>query len=130
MHAQLFTMASATLALLCTVVTAYPHNRKGFSNSPRLTDCQVALQNINTGQIYSDGAQFSVGSCYMVYATNGARAQTISGQIIYDIAQNILNDCGHYRGSFGTNNVAVAMSPSSIAPNGSLAADAAEREES
>ena len=76
----------------------------GSSLTPSLSDCEKALANINTGSTYTDQAQFSVGTCYMIYATNGAGPQSLSGQGILDTAQSILDDCTGYKGSFGTNN--------------------------
>lgn len=40
----------------------------------------------------------------MVYATNGAGVEPLSGQTIRDTAQEILSNCGGGKGSFGTNN--------------------------
>ncbi|KAM0804888.1 hypothetical protein BDR22DRAFT_799664, partial [Usnea florida] len=82
----------------------YRSSCAGSSFSPNLGDCERALAKINTGSFYSDQAQFSVGTCYMIYATNGAGLQALSGQTIYDTAQSILSKCSGYEGSLGMDN--------------------------
>ncbi|TFK54725.1 hypothetical protein OE88DRAFT_1642070 [Heliocybe sulcata] len=67
-------------------------------------DCQTGLALINRDTTYTDQAQFSSGHCYIIYATNGAGPQPVSGQLIYDTANTILNNCGNHCGSYGTNN--------------------------
>ncbi|KAF9818975.1 hypothetical protein IEO21_02389 [Rhodonia placenta] len=89
-----------------TPVALYSNNCKGSglcSDSIR-NDCQQAIDNVNAGATYSDQAQFSVGNCYMIYATNGAGAQPVSGQTIIDTADTILSSCSDTCGSYGTNN--------------------------
>ncbi|KAL4995081.1 hypothetical protein BDV10DRAFT_137959 [Aspergillus recurvatus] len=93
-----------SLGLLSTSAFAYSNNCKGSSKSPSITDCQAALRNIDTSATYADQAEFSVGNCYVVYATNGSGEQRLSGQKIYDTARTILDTCGHHKGSYGTNN--------------------------
>ncbi|RDW93603.1 uncharacterized protein DSM5745_00925 [Aspergillus mulundensis] len=92
------------LGLIATGALAYTNNCKGSSNSPSITDCQAALRNIDTSATYNDQSQFSVGNCYMIYATNDAGEQPVSGQVLYDTAKSILDTCGHHKGSYGTNN--------------------------
>ncbi|KAE8314550.1 ubiquitin 3 binding protein But2 C-terminal domain-containing protein [Aspergillus transmontanensis] len=77
---------------------------KGSSNSPSITDCQEAIRRIDEGSSYGDGAEFSVGNCYMVYATNGDGEHKVEGKTIRNTAQSILDSCGHHKGSYGTNN--------------------------
>ncbi|CDO70454.1 hypothetical protein BN946_scf184496.g3 [Trametes cinnabarina] len=85
----------------------YSNNCKGSglcSNTIR-SDCEKAIATVNPSSSYSDQAQFSVGHCYMIYATNGAGAQEVSGQTIIDTANTILENCSGVCGSYGTNNV-------------------------
>ncbi|KAI0644492.1 hypothetical protein C8Q79DRAFT_1011533 [Trametes meyenii] len=87
-------------------VALYSNNCKGSgfcSNSIR-TECETAIATVHPGSTYTDQAQFSVGHCYMIYATNGAGEQAVSGQLIIDAANTILENCDKSCGSFGTNN--------------------------
>jgi hypothetical protein len=43
---------------------------EGLTYSPSITDCQAAIRNIHVDQAYVNQAQFSVGDCYLIYATN------------------------------------------------------------
>ncbi|GAB1203791.1 hypothetical protein APSETT445_002431 [Aspergillus pseudonomiae] len=101
------TMQFTTLinvALLVTGSLGYANNCKGSSNSPSITDCQEAIRRIDEGKDYGDGSEFSVGNCYMVYATNGTGEHKLDGKTIRNTAQSILDSCGHHKGSYGTNN--------------------------
>ncbi|TFY62380.1 hypothetical protein EVG20_g6728 [Dentipellis fragilis] len=85
--------------------TALYHNNcdgSGFCSSAIIGNCRNAIGNVNAGATYSDQARFSVGHCYMIYATNNAGPQPISGQIIIDAANTILANCNGC-GSYGTN---------------------------
>ncbi|KAL6233418.1 hypothetical protein BDW75DRAFT_242047 [Aspergillus navahoensis] len=93
-----------SLGLLSMSALACSNNCKGSSDSPSITDCQAALRNIDTSATYADQAEFTVGNCYVVYATNGSGEQRLSGQKNYDTAKTILDTCGHHKGSYGTNN--------------------------
>ncbi|KAF2966576.1 hypothetical protein GQX73_g7030 [Xylaria multiplex] len=96
---------SLILATAAAATTqAYSNNCAGSAFSPSLSDCQAALGNINTGTSYSDQSQFSSGNCYVIYATNGAGPQPVSGQTILDTANAILDQCSSRHGSYGTNN--------------------------
>ncbi|KAA1470657.1 hypothetical protein DENSPDRAFT_879875 [Dentipellis sp. KUC8613] len=75
----------------------------GLCSSSIVGDCRNAIRGVNPGATYSDQAQFSVGHCYMIYATNNAGPQPISGQRIIDTANTILSNCDGC-GSYGTNN--------------------------
>ncbi|KAL2782679.1 hypothetical protein BJX66DRAFT_320134 [Aspergillus keveii] len=90
--------------LLIASAQAYTNNCEGSTYSPSITDCQAAIRNIHVDQAYVDQAQFSVGDCYLIYATNDSGDQTIGGQLLRDTAEAILDTCGHHKGSFGTNN--------------------------
>ncbi|RWA07876.1 hypothetical protein EKO27_g7228 [Xylaria grammica] len=91
-------------AVAATATQAYSNNCDGSFFSPTLGDCKTGLANINVYTQYSDHSQFSYGNCYIIYATNGAGAQPVSGQVILDTANNILNQCSSHHGSYGTNN--------------------------
>ncbi|KAI9059198.1 hypothetical protein FKP32DRAFT_1169204 [Trametes sanguinea] len=67
-------------------------------------DCAKAVASVNPTASYTDQAQFSVGHCYMVYATNGEASGPVTGQLIIDTARSILDNCEYVCGSFGTNN--------------------------
>ncbi|KAL1301834.1 hypothetical protein AAFC00_006019 [Neodothiora populina] len=98
-------MHANTIALILAISASafgYSNNCEGSSNSPDINDCYAALDNIDVGANYEDQAEFSTGSCYLVYATNGSGPQPVSGQTVHDIASNILAQCGHHKGSFGT----------------------------
>ncbi|KAL4875870.1 hypothetical protein BJY04DRAFT_223615 [Aspergillus karnatakaensis] len=82
----------------------YDNNCKGSSRNPSLSDCQVALRNIDVNRTYRDQAQFSFGNCYMIYATNGSGDQTVSGQTLQNTAKSIMDTCANHKGSFGTEN--------------------------
>ncbi|TFY51700.1 hypothetical protein EVG20_g10875 [Dentipellis fragilis] len=88
-----------------SAVALYSNNcsGSGLCSSSIDGDCEDAIATVNPGATYSDQAQFSVGNCYMIYATNGAGAQPVSGQTIINTANNILNVCNPC-GSYGTNN--------------------------
>ncbi|TFK54727.1 hypothetical protein OE88DRAFT_1598187, partial [Heliocybe sulcata] len=68
------------------------------------SDCQAGLALIQKGANYTDQAQFSSGHCYILYATNGDGPQPVSGQVIYDTANVILNNCDIRCGSYETGN--------------------------
>ncbi|GAW17488.1 hypothetical protein ANO14919_069450 [Xylariales sp. No.14919] len=91
-------------AVAATATQAYSNNCDGSFFSPTLGDCKTGLANINVYTQYSDHSQFSHGNCYIIYATNGAGAQPVSGQVILDTANNILSQCSSHHGSYGTNN--------------------------
>ncbi|KAI0014099.1 hypothetical protein F4779DRAFT_560716 [Xylariaceae sp. FL0662B] len=99
-------MKTILLAGLSATATAYSNNCQGSALSPSLSDCETGLRNINQGAQYVDQSQFSYGHCYIIYATNGAGAQPVSGATIYSTAMNILNQCSARHGSYGTNNCA------------------------
>ncbi|KAI0633792.1 hypothetical protein C8Q77DRAFT_1056933 [Trametes polyzona] len=84
----------------------YGNNCKGSGLCPTVNihgDCLKAISLVNPHATYTDQAQFSTGHCYMKYATNGAGPQPVSGQVIIDTANTILNQCSHHCGSYGTN---------------------------
>ncbi|KJK61508.1 Heterokaryon incompatibility protein HET [Aspergillus parasiticus SU-1] len=91
-------------SLLVTSTLAYSNNCKGSSLSPTLSDYEAALGNIHVRESCANQSQFSVGNCYVIYATNGSGEQRLSGQIIFDTAKSILDNCGGHKGSFGTYN--------------------------
>ncbi|KAL2819168.1 hypothetical protein BJX63DRAFT_428824 [Aspergillus granulosus] len=72
--------------------------------NPSASDCKKALNNINVNRTYKDQSQFSVGDCYMIYATNGSGDKLVSGRRIYDTAKSIIDTCSGHKGSFGTGN--------------------------
>ncbi|KAF9818972.1 hypothetical protein IEO21_02386 [Rhodonia placenta] len=84
---------------------AYNDNCKGSGlcgNSIR-SDCEKAIDSVDASATYTDQAQFSVGHCYMIYATNGAGPQPVSGQTIINTANEILITCSVQScGSIGT----------------------------
>ncbi|KAA1476460.1 hypothetical protein DENSPDRAFT_843435 [Dentipellis sp. KUC8613] len=64
-------------------------------------DCHNAILSVSPGIAYTDQAQFDAGHCSLTYAG----AQPLSGQIIIDTANRILDDCQPYAcGSYGTGN--------------------------
>ncbi|TFY57730.1 hypothetical protein EVG20_g8426 [Dentipellis fragilis] len=66
-------------------------------------DCHNAILSVSPGIAYTDQAQFNAGHCSLTYETDGAGAEPLSGQIIIDTANQILDDCQPC-GSYGTNN--------------------------
>ncbi|KAH9891310.1 hypothetical protein C8Q73DRAFT_747268 [Cubamyces lactineus] len=99
--------AFTVLAALAALTAEYGNNcnGSGLCTSRNIRgDCAQAIASVNAGATYTDQAQFSVGSCYMIYATNGAGAQPVSGQVIINTANTILGTCSHACGSYGTNN--------------------------
>ncbi|KAL2852857.1 hypothetical protein BJY01DRAFT_244438 [Aspergillus pseudoustus] len=92
------------LGLLATSSFAYTNNRQGSSMNLNVGDCRAALDRIDRQRTYNDQAEFSVSNCYMIYATNGSGRRPVRGQIIYDIANAILNSCREHKGRLGTNN--------------------------
>ena len=74
--------------------------------SPSYDTCQDALNtNIDKSKTYSDGAEFSKGHCLVQYRTNGSGAHPLYGQVIFDVGNQILNECGNsFHGSFPTHN--------------------------
>lgn len=76
----------------------------GSSLNPNLSECTAGLNGIDKGATYDDGAEFSVGSCYIKYATNKSGKQSLSGQVIYDTGKSILDTCGGHKGSYPTHN--------------------------
>ncbi|KAI4677321.1 uncharacterized protein J4E88_007129 [Alternaria novae-zelandiae] len=96
-----------TLLAISSGVMAYTNNCKGSTNSPLIAECRDAIaNNINAGLTYSHDQEFSYGTCYVKYATNdkASVSHPVSGQKIKDVATRILNECGHHKGSFGTDN--------------------------
>ncbi|CAG5158676.1 uncharacterized protein ALTATR162_LOCUS5200 [Alternaria atra] len=93
----------ALLAMSCTAI-AYKDNCDGSTNSPNLSDCYVGIDRIDVGAFYSDGQEFSQGSCFIKYAINKSGPYAVSGQTIKDKALYILAHCGHHHGSYGTGN--------------------------
>ena len=113
----------------------YSNNCKGsgFCGTKSIrADCGKAIATVNAAASYTDQAQFSVGDCYsesphrvasayflelgitllliglshsVIYATNGAGDQPVSGQTSIDTANTILDTCTYGCGSYGTNNV-------------------------
>ncbi|KAI0926162.1 hypothetical protein AcV5_008693 [Taiwanofungus camphoratus] len=83
---QIFSVLTALIAVVAASpasnssgpVKLYGNNCKGsgLCSSGLLDDCKDAIGTVNAGATYSDQAQFSVGHCYMIYATNGAGAQS------------------------------------------------------
>jgi len=53
---------------------------------------------------YNDGQEFSQGSCFIKYATNGSGSKPVKGSIIKEKAEYILAHCGKSHGSYGTGN--------------------------
>ncbi|KAI0328407.1 hypothetical protein GY45DRAFT_1010505 [Cubamyces sp. BRFM 1775] len=113
-----FTILAAIAALsvssLATPATSLTKRSADYSNNckgsgfcgtkPIRADCGKAIATVNPDASYTDQAQFSVGDCYMIYATNGAGQQSVSGQTIIDTANTILDTCTYGCGSYGTNN--------------------------
>ncbi|KAA1470662.1 hypothetical protein DENSPDRAFT_879879 [Dentipellis sp. KUC8613] len=95
----------AATSNLTSPIALYSNNCKGsgLCSSDIDDDCRSAINSVVAGDTYSDQAQFSVGHCYMIYATNGAGAQPVSGQTIINTANTILSNCNPC-GSYGTNN--------------------------
>ncbi|KAL5373722.1 hypothetical protein PMIN06_010863 [Paraphaeosphaeria minitans] len=104
------TIAAVVGAALLHSADAYSNNCKGslVGLNESLKDCYNGLNRVDRGAQYSDQTQFSSGHCYIIYATNGAGAQPVSGQTIVDTATSILTDCGGIvhlsEGSYGTGN--------------------------
>ncbi|OSC99402.1 hypothetical protein PYCCODRAFT_1427235 [Trametes coccinea BRFM310] len=109
--AVLIVFATSALATPTSNFTSpvpdYGNNCKGsFLCTPSLgADCARAVSSVNPSASYSDQAQFSVGHCYMIYATNGEESDPVLGSVIVDTARSILSDCENVCGSYGTNNV-------------------------
>ncbi|TFK54726.1 hypothetical protein OE88DRAFT_950256 [Heliocybe sulcata] len=98
---------AATASVLTERAALYGNNCKGSGLCPAnyiANECRAGMALIDRGATYTDQAQFSNGHCYIIYATNGAGPQPVSGQVIYDTANTILNDCQHSCGSYGTGN--------------------------
>ncbi|KAK1146857.1 hypothetical protein N8T08_002175 [Aspergillus melleus] len=93
-----------TFALLVTGSLAYNNNCKGSSRNLNTKDCDKALNSINKDLTYKDQSQFSVGNCYVIYATNGSGDKRVSGQKIHDTVKTIIDTCSDHKGSFGTGN--------------------------
>ncbi|KII83344.1 hypothetical protein PLICRDRAFT_32926 [Plicaturopsis crispa FD-325 SS-3] len=87
-------------------IALYSNNCKGssFCSAGIEGDCENAIGTVAPSATYTDQTQFSYGNCYMIYATNGAGAQPVSGQVIINTANTILSACGDSCGSYGTNN--------------------------
>ncbi|OSC99404.1 hypothetical protein PYCCODRAFT_842578 [Trametes coccinea BRFM310] len=111
-------------------IADYSNNCKGsLACSHQIAvDCAKAIASVDQTATYTDQAQFSVGNCYskslssvlvcsevtgeadipsvilVIYATNGAGEQPVSGAVIIDTTRSILNACSNICGSFGTNN--------------------------
>ncbi|KAH9894827.1 hypothetical protein C8Q73DRAFT_645877 [Cubamyces lactineus] len=108
-------LAALTVSSLATPATSLTKRAADYSNNCKgsglcgsidiRADCGKAIATVNAGASYTDQAQFSVGDCYMIYATNGAGDQPVSGQTIIDTANTILDTCSNGCGSYGTNNV-------------------------
>ncbi|KAI1343062.1 hypothetical protein F5Y15DRAFT_412729 [Xylariaceae sp. FL0016] len=77
---------------------------KGSALSPKVGDCWSAIDGIDVSGTFVDQTEFSVGSCYVKYATNGNGDQPISGQTIKDTCNAILDKCGSGHDSVGTGN--------------------------
>jgi len=78
---------------------------QGSTNSPEVAECYVGIGNIDASATYSYNQEFSHKSCYIKYATNdGNVAHPVSGQKIKDVASSIVANCGHHKGSYGTEN--------------------------
>lgn len=78
-----FTYVLALLAAAAST-SAYPDNCDGSFFSPKVEDCNKALTTIDRYAAYEDGREFSVGTCYLVYKTDGAGPQAIIGETIYN----------------------------------------------
>ncbi|KAI3317049.1 hypothetical protein HD806DRAFT_541659 [Xylariaceae sp. AK1471] len=85
-------------AVAATATQAYSSNCAGSLLSPSLDACSTALSHIDPGTQYSDQSQFSSGDCYVIYTTNSAGAQPVSGQLTLNTAKDILNECSSLRG--------------------------------
>ncbi|KAJ8473491.1 hypothetical protein ONZ51_g7839 [Trametes cubensis] len=129
MHTStIFTIIAAlTVSTLATPATSLTRRAADYSNNCKgsgfcgtksiRADCGKAIATVNAAASYTDQAQFSVGDCYsitllliglshsVIYATNGAGDQPVSGQTIIDTANTILDTCTYGCGSYGTNNV-------------------------
>ncbi|KAI4638771.1 hypothetical protein J4E93_009799 [Alternaria ventricosa] len=96
-----------TLLAISSGVMAYTNNCKGSTNSPNLAECKDAIDNnINAGVTYYHDQEFSYGNCFVKYATKdkASVSHPVSGQTIKDVARRILAECGHHKGSYGTDN--------------------------
>ncbi|KAI1121502.1 hypothetical protein F5Y10DRAFT_288409 [Nemania abortiva] len=91
-------------AVAATAAQAYSNNCDGSLFSPTRSDCDTGVSHIDPGATYNDQAQFSSGNCYIIYATNGAGPQPVSGQVLINTANAILDECSNLHGSYGTNN--------------------------
>ncbi|TFY62174.1 hypothetical protein EVG20_g6803 [Dentipellis fragilis] len=67
-----------------SAVALYGNNCRGsgLCSSSIDGDCEDAIATVNPSATYSDQAQFSVGNCYMIYATNGAGAQPVLSNVV------------------------------------------------
>ncbi|RJE19782.1 hypothetical protein PHISCL_07880 [Aspergillus sclerotialis] len=67
-------------------------------------DCNDARDSVDTMKEYKDGTEFSKGTCYVKYATNGSGDQAVSGQDIVNAMNDIQEQCDPPIGSRGTGN--------------------------
>ncbi|KAL8731340.1 MAG: hypothetical protein Q9181_004337 [Wetmoreana brouardii] len=69
-------------------------------------DCEAAIKRIDSQAIFTDGAEFSVGTCYIKYSTDDGGPAPVIGEVIHETAwQLYYNYCAKERhGSFGTDN--------------------------
>lgn len=87
-------------------VMPYPGNVRceGSTIFPTPADCDAAVKNIADATMYSDQAEFSVNTCYVKYATNGAGPQPVPGSSIKSTINTIRTLCPGGVGSDGTDN--------------------------
>ncbi|KAI4606395.1 hypothetical protein J4E80_010147 [Alternaria sp. BMP 0032] len=100
----MFAKIALALFALSSTTLAYSDNCDGSSRSPNLSECYVGIARIDVNAYYNDQQEFSQGSCFIKYATNGSGQQAVRGQVIKDKAEYILAHCGKSHGSYGTGN--------------------------
>ncbi|KAL8761526.1 MAG: hypothetical protein Q9184_002346, partial [Pyrenodesmia sp. 2 TL-2023] len=84
--------------------SGWKNNCHGSTLNPRLPDCHYGLLAIDPLATYEDRQEFSPGHCMIQYRTDGTGPHPISGAIIRDTAQAIMEKCDKHKGSFGTGN--------------------------
>ncbi|EYE99783.1 uncharacterized protein EURHEDRAFT_407782 [Aspergillus ruber CBS 135680] len=100
------TILATFLVLAGSHVAAYNDNCNGSGAAFALIpgDCDKARDSIDATATYKDGKEFSKGTCYVKYATNGSGDQPIKGQDIINTMNNIQQNCNSNVGSYGTGN--------------------------
>ncbi|KAL8963436.1 MAG: hypothetical protein Q9193_000306 [Seirophora villosa] len=101
------------LLLLTTAiaVSGWLDDCGGHIRTARPEHCRVSISRIDVAQNYTDGAEFSYKTCFVVYRTVGRGPQPVSGQIIIDTIHRMYEKCPRHkhgglstRGHFGTGN--------------------------